>query len=78
VCYHREKNGRSKLVERLAYPATALRCVRSVVTDLAWIDVDAEGFLLRELAPGVTIDDVKEATAAPLRIAPDVREMRFE
>jgi 3-oxoacid CoA-transferase B subunit len=78
LCYHREKNGRSKLVERLAYPATALRCVRSVVTDLAWIDVDADGFLLRELAPGVTIDDVKTATAAPLRIAPDVRAMRFE
>jgi 3-oxoacid CoA-transferase subunit B len=78
LCYHREKNGRSKLVERLAYPATALRCVRSVVTDLAWIEIDAEGFVLRELAPGVTIDDVKEATAAPLRVDSNVREMQFE
>ncbi|MET0154121.1 MAG: 3-oxoacid CoA-transferase subunit A [Candidatus Binatia bacterium] len=78
LCYHREKNGRSKLVERLAYPATALGCVRSVVTDLAWIDVDGEGFLLRQLAPGVTIDDAKQATAAPLRAAPDVCEMRFD
>ena len=57
---------------------TALGCVRSVVTDLAWIDVDGEGFLLRQLAPGVTIDDAKQATAAPLRAAPDVCEMRFD
>ena len=52
VCYQLERDGRSKLVERLTYPPTALGCVRSVVTDLAWIDVDADGFLLRELAPG--------------------------
>ncbi|MFI5394770.1 MAG: 3-oxoacid CoA-transferase subunit A [Candidatus Binatia bacterium] len=77
VCYHRERNGRSKLVERLSYPPTALKCVKSVITDLAWIDVD-DGFLLRELAPGLTVDDVKTATAAPLRVARDVREMQFE
>jgi 3-oxoacid CoA-transferase len=77
ICYHREKNGRPKLVEQLSYPPTALRCVRSVVTDLAWIDVDADGFLLRELAPGLGVDDVKAATAAKLRVARDVREMQF-
>ncbi len=77
ICYQLERNGRSKLVERLTYPPTALGCVRSVVTDLAWIDVDADGFLLRELAPGLSLDDVREATAAPLRIASDVREMTF-
>jgi len=77
ICYHREKNGRSKLVEQLSYPPTALRCVQSVVTDLAWIDVDADGFLLRELAPGLGVDDVKAATAAPLRVAGDLREMQF-
>jgi acyl CoA:acetate/3-ketoacid CoA transferase beta subunit len=38
--------------------------VQSVVIDLAWIDVDADGFLLRELAPGLTVDDVCAATAA--------------
>jgi len=78
ICYHREKNGRSKLVTQLGYPATALGCVRSVVTDLAWIDIDAEGFLLRELAPGLNVEAVKAATAAPLRVAGDVREMQFE
>src|SRR5271169_5036813 len=43
ICYHREsareRNGRSKLVEQLNYPPTALGCVKSVITDLAWIDV---------------------------------------
>ena len=77
LCYQRERNGRSKLVETLSYPPTALGCVKSVVTDLAWIDVDPDGFLLREFAPGVTVEEVKAATGAPLRVARDVREMQF-
>jgi 3-oxoacid CoA-transferase len=77
ICYQRDRGGASKLVERLSYPATALGCVRSVITDLAWIDVDAAGFLLRQLAPGVRVDDVKALTAAPLRVAADVGEMEF-
>ena len=43
-----------------------------------WIDVDEGGFLLRELASGITVEDVKQATAAPLRVASDVKEMQFE
>jgi 3-oxoacid CoA-transferase len=78
LCYHRERGGTSKLVTDLTYPATARRCVQSVITDLAWIDIDAQGFVLRELAPGLTVDDIKAATAAPLRVASDVKEMRFE
>ncbi len=78
ICYHRERNGGSKLVEQLTYPPTALGCVKSVVTDLAWIDIAAGGFLLREIAPGLSVEDVKAATAAPLRVADDVREMQFE
>ena len=77
LCYQLERNGRSKLVEKVTYPVTALRCVKSVVTDLAYIDVDDDGFLLREVAPGVTADEVKAATGAPLRVASDCREMEF-
>jgi len=77
ILHQREKNGASKLVEQLSYPATALGCVTAVVTDLAYFDIDAEGFLLRELAPGLTVDDVRAATAAPLRVAGDIREMQF-
>jgi 3-oxoacid CoA-transferase len=78
ICYHCERSGRSKLVERLSYPPTALGCVKSVVTDLACIDIDAEGFLLREIAPGLSVDDIKSTTGAPLRVANDVREMEFD
>jgi acyl CoA:acetate/3-ketoacid CoA transferase beta subunit len=51
--------------------------VKSVVTDLAYFDIDADGFLLRELAAGLSIDDVRRATAAPLRVASDLKEMEF-
>jgi 3-oxoacid CoA-transferase subunit B len=77
VMFHLTRDGAPKLVERCTYPLTAARCVRTVVTDFAVIDIDAEGFLLREVAPGVTVDDVRHATAAPLRVAADVREMTF-
>jgi len=77
VCYQLERSGGSKLVDRLTYRPTALGCVQNVVTDLAWIDVDTDGFLLREIAPGLTVDDVRAATGAPLRVANDVREMTF-
>jgi 3-oxoacid CoA-transferase len=77
VMYHREKGGTAKLVPALTYPATARACVKDVVTDLAWIRVTPAGFVLQEVAPGVAIDDVRAATAAPLAVAPDVREMQF-
>lgn len=77
LCYQLERNGASKLVEKLTYPPTALGCVTSVITDLCYVDVDRNGFLLREIAPGVTVDDVKAATGAPLRVASDVKEMEF-
>jgi 3-oxoacid CoA-transferase len=78
ICFHTEKNGRPKLVERLSYPPTALRCVRSVVTDLGWFDIDERGFVLREIASGITVDDVRSVTGAPLHVAADLREMQFE
>ena len=77
VMFHLTREGAPKLVERCTYPLTAARCVRTVVTDFALIDIDTDGFVLREVAPGVGIDDVRRLTAAPLRVAPDVCEMRF-
>lgn len=64
LMYQRDKQGRSKLVPQLTYPATALGCVRDIVTDLAYIQVDSQGFVLREVGPGLTVDDVKAACAA--------------
>jgi 3-oxoacid CoA-transferase len=77
IMFHRTRDGASKLLRECSYPLTAARCVSTVVTDLAVIDVDASGFVLREVAPGVSADDVRRATAAPLRVAADLREMQF-
>jgi 3-oxoacid CoA-transferase len=77
VMFHSTKNGESKLLRECTYPLTAPRCVSWVVTNLALIQVDQQGFLLKELAPGVSLDEVRAATAAPLRLAPDLREMEF-
>jgi 3-oxoacid CoA-transferase len=77
VMFHRTRDGEPKLLRECTYPLTAMRCVSTVVTDLAVIGVDAGGFVLRELAPGVGVDEVRKVTAAPLRVADDVREMEF-
>ena len=77
MTYQCEKNGASKLVDRLTYPPTALGCVRSVVTDLAYFDIEDGAFLLREIAPGLGIEDVRRAMAAEMRVARDVKEMQF-
>src|SRR5262245_3553211 len=77
IMYQRDRQGNSKLVPNLTYPATALGCVRDVVTDLAHLTVEDGTFVLREVAPGITVDDVRAASAAPLRVAADLREMTF-
>jgi 3-oxoacid CoA-transferase len=78
VTYHATRAGEPKLVQRCTYPLTALGCVRDIVTDLAYIAVEPEGFVLRELAPGVDLARVRELTGAPLHVASDLREMEFE
>lgn len=78
LMYHSTKDAEAKLVPRCTYPITALGCVSKVVTNLALVDVvPGQGFVLREVAPGITVDEVRAATAAPLTVAPDVREMQF-
>jgi 3-oxoacid CoA-transferase len=77
VTYHTTRRLEPKLVRKCTYPLTAPGCVREIVTDLAYITVGPEGFVLRELAPGVDVERVRALTAAPLAVSSDVREMRF-
>src|SRR6266571_226086 len=75
VTYHTTRALEPKLVRQCTYPLTAPACVRDIVTDLAYLTVEPEGFLLRELAPGVPLERVRELTGAPLRVVSNLREM---
>ncbi len=66
---HTTKTGESRLLRRCTYPLTALGVVKRVYTDLAVIDVAADGFVVREMAPGLTFAALRDLTAAPLRLA---------
>lgn len=66
---HSERNGRSKLVNQLDYPVTGTNIVDVVVTDLAVMERDAQGFVLRRVAPGFDPQEIVDLTEAPLRIA---------
>ncbi|GAA4732330.1 CoA transferase subunit B [Actinomycetospora chibensis] len=75
VMEHVTKKGAPKLVETCALPLTGRGVVSRIITDLAVVDVTPNGFVLRELAPGVTTDEVREQTGAPLADADDLAEM---
>ena len=74
---HTNPKGESKLLPQCTLPLTGKRCVRKIVTDLAVIEVNENGFLLLERAPGVTVDEIVAKTAGKLTIADKVIEMTF-
>ena len=73
---HCSKDGASKLLPECSLPLTGLRCVKKIVSDLAVIDILPEGgFKLIERAPGVSVEQIKAATAGKLVVEGDVPEM---
>lgn len=72
---HTNRAGQSKLLSELTLPVTGLGCVKKVVTNLCVMDITEQGFELKELAPGVRIDDIKSATIGRLVISDSVREI---
>jgi 3-oxoacid CoA-transferase subunit B len=72
---HVARHGSPKVVNECSLPLTGKQCVHQIVTDLAVVDVTQSGLVLREIAPGVTVRDVRAATEPPLIEAHDLREM---
>ncbi|MBX2962698.1 MAG: CoA transferase subunit B [Cyclobacteriaceae bacterium] len=73
---HCSKDGASKLLKKCTLPITGLNCVKKIVTDLAVLDVlPGGGFKLLERAPGVTVEQIKNATDGKLIIDGDVPEI---
>jgi 3-oxoacid CoA-transferase B subunit len=77
VMSHTEKSGKPKIVRECTYPLTARRCVDLIVTDMAVIEVTADGLLLKELAPGWTVEEVQAVTEPRLIISPFLTEIQL-
>src|SRR5262245_42221210 len=78
VCMeHVAKNGRAKIMKKCDLPLTGKKVVSRIITDLCVFDVTPKGLVLKELAPGTTLDEVRKATLADFREAPDLKEMKI-
>ena len=74
---HTNPKGESKLLPQCSLPLTGVGCVKKVVTELAVLDITPDGFLLRERAPGVSVEEIIAKTAGKLNVPDLVPEMRI-
>jgi 3-oxoacid CoA-transferase subunit B len=74
---HTNPKGESKLLPACTLPLTGVGCVKKVVTELAVLDITAEGFVLLERAPGVTVEEIIAKTAGKLIVPDHVPEMQL-
>lgn len=74
---HTSKDGESKLLDRCTLPLTGQGCIRRVLTELAYLEIEGRAFVLKERAPGVSVDEIRAKTAGKLEIRGSVHEMSF-
>jgi 3-oxoacid CoA-transferase subunit B len=75
---HINKAGASKILKKCTLPLTGVGCVKKVVTELAVLEVTPNGFRLVERAPGVSVEEIIKATAAPLIVDGEIPEMAID
>ncbi|MFT7589672.1 MAG: 3-oxoacid CoA-transferase subunit B [Limisphaerales bacterium] len=75
---HTNRAGESKLLSQCSLPLTGIKCIKKVVTNLAVLDIHPDkGFVLLERAPGVSVDEIRNATAGKLTIEGEIPEMQI-
>ncbi len=74
---HTNRAGASKLLKTCSLPLTGVGCVKKIVTNMAVIEVTPDGFKLLERAPGISVEDIKNATEGHLIIEGDIPEMKL-
>ncbi|MCF8297969.1 MAG: CoA transferase subunit B [Saprospiraceae bacterium] len=72
---HTDRDGNSKLIPECTLPLTGVKCVTKIVTDLAVVEVVEGGFKLIERAPGVSVEEIKNATSGKLIVEGEIPEM---
>lgn len=75
IMEHNTRAGAPRLLERCTLPLTAVRCVRRVFTDIAVVDVTDTGFVVRELLPDISVDQLRARTGAPFTLAADFKPL---
>ena len=78
VMTHASKNGESKLLPHCSLPLTGAGCIRRVLTDLAYLEIENGAFVLKERAPGVSVEEIVSKTAGRLIVPAEVPEMQVD
>ena len=74
---HASKDGESKLLPRCTLPLTGRSCIKRVLTDLAYLEIEDGAFVLKERAPGVTVAEIRSKTAGQLVVTGEPPEMKL-
>jgi len=74
---HTSRSGKSKLLKSCTLPLTGVRCIKKIVTNMAVLDVTPDGFKLLERAPGVSVEDIQNATEGRLIVEGEIPEIKL-
>lgn len=75
VMHHATRDGKPKIVKKCSYPLTGKKVVNTIVTDLAFFEITEEGLILKEIAPGFTVEEIQSLTEPQFKVSEDLKEM---